>query len=68
MLGLGCENNRIESLKQVLGDYDPERVRFLEAQSVEDELAQGERFIDELKARSRRTEELVIRFPSWWSA
>ena len=62
VLGLGCENNRIESLKQVLGDYDPERVRFLEAQSVEDELAQGERFIDELKARvaqDRRTRHPV---------
>ncbi|MCI8331640.1 MAG: altronate dehydratase [Clostridiales bacterium] len=63
VLGLGCENNRIELLKKVLGDtYDPERVRFLEGQSVSDELAEGERLIEELKERAaqdKRTEQPV---------
>ncbi len=41
VLGLGCENNQIDDLKQVLGEYDPERVKFLVAQQVEDEIAEG---------------------------
>lgn len=50
VLGLGCENNNIEEFKQVLGQVDEERVRFLNAQSCEDELAEGVRIIEELKA------------------
>ena len=38
VLGLGCENSNIDVLKPYLGDYDPERVRFLVAQQVEDEV------------------------------
>lgn len=48
VLGLGCENNNIGEFKKVLGDYNPERVRFLEAQSVEDEIAEGVRLVGEL--------------------
>lgn len=50
VLGLGCENNQIADLKKVLGDYDSERVRFLICQEVEDEIAEGERIVDELMA------------------
>jgi altronate hydrolase len=50
VLGLGCENNQIADLKKVLGDYDSERVRFLVCQEVEDEIAEGERIVDELMA------------------
>lgn len=38
VLGLGCENNNIASFRQVLGHVDPERVKFLEAQNVGDEV------------------------------
>ncbi len=37
VLGLGCENNRISEMKKVLGPYDEDRVRFLNAQEVDDE-------------------------------
>ena len=50
VLGLGCENNNIEELKKVLGDYDSARVRFLNAQDSVDEIAEGIKIIDELKA------------------
>ena len=49
VLGLGCENNNIEVFKQHLGEYDPERVRFLNCQDVEDEIAEGVRIIRELQ-------------------
>ncbi|MBE6580307.1 MAG: altronate dehydratase [Ruminococcaceae bacterium] len=50
VLGLGCENNNIDEFKKALGEYDPERVRFLNCQDTEDELTEGVRLIAELKA------------------
>ena len=41
VLGLGCENNQISLLKEVIGDYNPQRVQFLVCQDVEDEIAAG---------------------------
>ena len=48
VLGLGCENNQIDDLKQVLGDYDPDRVKFLVCQQVSDEIAEGTAIVKEL--------------------
>lgn len=58
VLGLGCENNNLDEMKKVLGDYNPNRVRFLNCQDCEDELAEGKRLIGELQqicAKDRRT-------------
>ncbi len=48
ILGLGCENNNIDEFKKVLGEVDPERVRFLNCQDVEDEIEEGIRILSEL--------------------
>lgn len=48
VLGLGCENNHIESFKQYLGEYNPNRVKFLECQQVEDELQAGAALLEQL--------------------
>lgn len=50
VLGLGCENNNIASFKAVLGEVDERRVKFLNAQDFDDEIAEGVRLIEELKA------------------
>ncbi|WP_371378038.1 UxaA family hydrolase [Sporomusa aerivorans] len=50
VLGLGCENNYIADFKKAVGEYDPNRVKFLVAQEVEDEIAAGEQLLDELIA------------------
>ena len=50
VLGLGCENNNIAVFKEHLGEYDPERVRFLNCQDVEDEFEEGVKIIKELQA------------------
>ena len=67
VLGLGCENNNIPELKKVIGDYDPERVRFLNAQDCEDEIEKGIETVKDLCAFAntfKRTEcdisDLVI--------
>ncbi|MCS0670603.1 UxaA family hydrolase [Cytobacillus firmus] len=48
VVGLGCENNQIEAFKEVIGEFPPNRVRFLKAQEIEDELAGGLSLIEEL--------------------
>ena len=50
VLGLGCENNGIELMKKELGEYDSERVRFLNIQDCSDEIAEGCAVLNELKA------------------
>ena len=54
VLGLGCENNNIEVFKGVLGEYDPERVRFLNTQDVNDDVMEGVKIVEELKARAEK--------------
>jgi len=49
VLGLGCENNNIKQFKKVLGEVSPDRVKFLEVQNCEDEIARGVELINELK-------------------
>ncbi len=49
VLGLGCENNNIEAFKKVLGEVDPERVRFLNAQDASDEVSAATEIVEELK-------------------
>lgn len=48
VLGLGCENNNIGEMKKVLGEYDENRVKFLNAQEVNDEIAEGAKIVEEL--------------------
>ena len=48
VLGLGCENSNIDVLKNYIGKYDPERVRFLVSQESDDEIADGIEIVSEL--------------------
>ena len=50
VLSLGCENNNVNEFKKVLGNYNPNRVKFLITQDVEDEVEAGMRLLDELTA------------------
>lgn len=49
VLGLGCENNNITTFREMLGPVNENRVKFLNAQDCEDELAEGVKLIEELK-------------------
>lgn len=48
VLGLGCENNTMKDFRATLGDYDEKRVRFLVAQDVGEEIAEGVKLLREL--------------------
>ena len=50
VLSLGCENNQVDLMKEVIGEYDPDRVKFLVCQDVEDEIATGTAIVKELCA------------------
>lgn len=50
VLGLGCENNNIDVFKGVLGEYNPNRVKFLVCQDYEDEVEEGIKVVKELQA------------------
>ena len=67
VLGLGCENSGVDTLRPYLGEDPLPRVRTLVCQEVEDELAAGEallrELIDQAAPRERvpvSTEKLVI--------
>ncbi|MBR3231968.1 MAG: UxaA family hydrolase, partial [Lachnospiraceae bacterium] len=47
-LALGCENLTMNLFLEGLGEYDPERVKFLTCQNVEDEVEEGGKIIHEL--------------------
>lgn len=49
VLGLGCENNNIEVFKKILGEYDTERVKFLNCQDSEDEVSEGIEIVNQLQ-------------------
>lgn len=67
VLGLGCENNRVEDLKKLIGEYNDSRVKFLVCQDIEDEIEQGTKLIKDLmqyaatfKREKMNANELIV--------
>lgn len=48
LLGLGCENNQIDTFMETLGDHDSSRFRSLITQNSEDEIEEGCKLLEEL--------------------
>lgn len=53
VLGLGCENNRMDVFRETLGDYDTERTEFLIAQDVSDEIEAGVELLEKLYEKAK---------------
>ena len=67
VLGLGCENSRIEVLKNYIGEVNPDRVKFLQVQDVDDEQEAAAEIMEELmsyaanfKREKVNAKELII--------
>lgn len=60
VLGLGCENNNIGEFKKILGEYDEERIRFLNCQDYDDEITEAEKIIAELKEITGKDERQEV--------
>lgn len=54
VLGLGCENNQPSAFKELLGDYDTDRILFLETQKVKDEHEEGMVLLRQLYAKAKQ--------------
>ena len=64
VLGLGCENNQISVFEQTMPEaFDPERIRFLAAQDVGDEIESGIELLEQLYAVASQDQ----REPGSWS-
>lgn len=50
VLGLGCENNNIGVFREVLGETNEKRVKFLNAQDYDDDVERGVELVEELRA------------------
>ncbi|MEA4936227.1 MAG: altronate dehydratase family protein [Paludibacter sp.] len=62
VVGLGCENNQISSFKELLGDFDENRVKFMETQKVEDEVETGMKLLRELYAVASEDKRVDVPF------
>jgi altronate hydrolase len=60
VFGLGCENNTMPEFKKVLGEVDENRVKFLIAQEVEDEVATGVALLEELLETAKDDKRVAI--------
>jgi len=50
VVGLGCENNQLTAFREMLGEYDPKRIKFMETQKVGDEFEEGMGLLREIYA------------------
>ncbi|CAN2253095.1 altronate dehydratase [Bacillus subtilis] len=62
VLGLGCENNELAGMKEALQDVNLNRVKFLESQSVTDEMEAGVALLKEIHeaAKGDRREDIPL--------
>lgn len=60
VVGLGCENNQVKAFREWLGDFDTDRIRFMETQKVDDELETGMQMLHELYDLAARDERVDI--------
>ena len=60
VLSLGCENNNLGVFKEMLGEYDPDRVKFLITQDVEDEVEAGLQLLDELTRHAQQAKRTTV--------
>ena len=61
-LGLGCEFSKVSDMKDLLKGFGSNRIRFLIAQEVEDEIKEGARILKELfnEAKTDKRKEIPI--------
>ena len=60
VVGLGCENNQVSAFKEMLGDFDENRVKFMETQKVEDEVETGMEMLREIYAVASKDKRVDV--------
>ena len=54
VLGLGCENNKIDEFETTLGEFDKRRIKFLSTQKVQDEVSDAVALLKEIYEEIRK--------------
>ena len=54
ILGLGCENNKIDEFQAGLGEFDPSRIKFLSSQKADNEVEEGVKLLKEIYEEVRK--------------
>jgi altronate hydrolase len=60
VLGLGCENNQISALKEIISEWDNNRVKFLVSQEVDDEVAEGLKIVKTLCEEMKKDHRVEV--------
>ena len=54
VVGLGCENNQMDAFRELVGEVDEERVKFMVCQKVDDEFETGMSLLRDLYAKASK--------------
>lgn len=60
VLSLGCENNTPASFRELVGEVDEKRVKFLICQDVEDEIEAGKKLLSEIAEEMKKDERKSV--------
>lgn len=60
VLGLGCENNKIDEFKEGLGPIDESRIKFLSTQKVQDEVTEAVALMKEIYAAASQDKREAV--------
>lgn len=60
VVGLGCENNQPSAFRELLGEFDESRIKFMIAQHVEDEFDEGMKLLREIYAVCRNDQRTDV--------
>ena len=60
VVGLGCENNTMDSFRELVGEVDESRVKFMVCQKEKDELKRGKELLEEIASAMRDDKRTVV--------
>lgn len=58
--GLGCENNQLNEMKAHMGEYDPDRIKFMICQQVDDEVGTGVDLLEQLNENAAKDQRIDL--------
>ena len=60
VIGLGCENNTMDSFKALVGEVDSDRIKFMVSQEEEDEVESGKKLLKEIAEVVKNDKRTVV--------
>ena len=60
VVGLGCENNTMDSFKALVGEVDSDRIKFMVSQEEEDEVESGKKLLGEIAEVVKKDKRTVV--------